>query len=524
MAESDGDSSLDLHRPPRRKLRGLWGVMRETDDPPAKADEAAEGVEGAEDNAEEATVADGASGGEDSADVTSPESSTEATPFAAPGRGLWALMEGAEATGARDAETAAAERVEPTSESSDAAFSTGRGLWSVMQALTDTDDEPEAAQDDSRRHREANEPVDLGESESDLVDASPAPATATSAIPSAPSVASPALADIFTASTPARATGEIVRSRSALPAAAAGAVSLPLSLFALLDSFWWRLPATAAGFFGMAAGLAAWNEIARPRSRRTGKSLAVAGVVCGVLGMFLGPLVLSPLGAWYRESTGDRMTTRHLQEVGHGLDRFYEKESRYPAGARLGKDADGRERSLHGWMTALLPYLGEADLYRTIDVHQPWNAVENQPAMKRRVGTFEASGGDLTPIEGGFAPAHFSGLGGKSVAEGQGEVHLGIFDRGSDVRRDQIVDGLSNTLIVGEVAHRYPAWGDPENWRTIGTGLNRRAHGFGNAAGTGATFLKADGSVQFFSNKTSIEVLQRLSTRDGNDPLSELDE
>ena len=46
------------------------------------------------------------------------------------------------------------------------------------------------------------------------------------------------------------------------------------------------------------------------------------------------------------------------------------------------------------------------------------------------------------------------------------------------------------------------------------------AGGFGNAGGTGAHFLMADGSVKFFPNSTSRDVLIRLSTRNGDDPVT----
>ena len=47
------------------------------------------------------------------------------------------------------------------------------------------------------------------------------------------------------------------------------------------------------------------------------------------------------------------------------------------------------------------------------------------------------------------------------------------------------------------------------------------ARAFGNADGTGALFLMADGSVRFFSNKTSRKILEKLSTRDGADFVPE---
>ena len=105
-----------------------------------------------------------------------------------------------------------------------------------------------------------------------------------------------------------------------------------------------------------------------------------------------------------------------------------------------------------------------------------------------------------------------------TVREPTGLVHLGLFSDGGPVRREQFTDGLSQTIIIGEIRDAFPPWGEPGNVRSIGEGLNRQFRGFGNEAGTGATFLHADGSAKFYSNKTDKRVLQRLETRDGAEP------
>ena len=70
---------------------------------------------------------------------------------------------------------------------------------------------------------------------------------------------------------------------------------------------------------------------------------------------------------------------------------------------------------------------------------------------------------------------------------------------------------------VGEIPAGYRPWGEPGSWRLIGQGLNTDASGFGNPHPTGALFLRADGSVQFYSNRVSADLLKGLSTRDGDD-------
>ena len=96
-------------------------------------------------------------------------------------------------------------------------------------------------------------------------------------------------------------------------------------------------------------------------------------------------------------------------------------------------------------------------------------------------------------------------------------ANVGIFNRSSQVTQQDISDGMSQTLVAGEIPEGYRPWGEPGNWREIRAGLNQDNTSFGNAQRTGAMFLKADGSVQFLSNQVSLEILKSLSTRDGDD-------
>lgn len=65
--------------------------------------------------------------------------------------------------------------------------------------------------------------------------------------------------------------------------------------------------------------------------------------------------------------------------------------------------------------------------------------------------------------------------------------------------------------MAGEVAEGFKPWGDPTNLRDPGLGVHTMPGGFGNPTESGANFLFMDGSVRFFRDTTSREVLRRLS-------------
>jgi hypothetical protein len=309
------------------------------------------------------------------------------------------------------------------------------------------------------------------------------------------------------------------RSRTAVVSLLLGAAAVPCSAFALVPQVWAGMPATVLGFAALVLGWMALGEIHRSRGRQTGRLLAAVGMVSGIGGMFLGPLLFARVGADWQQARDRRETMANLESIGAALDAYHDAHGKFPAGgiAPAGPAAPGY--SLHSWATALLPYLGEESLYRQIDLSRPFDDDVNFSAMSRDVPAFFAAGADRSKTRRGYAVMHFAGVGGE-LATGDGRrVRAGIFDRRTGMNRAEISDGLSQTLVAGEISHRFPPWGEPGNWRSIGPGLNKHPAGFGNAEGTGAMFLKADGSVRFYSNKTSPDILQRLATPDAGDSV-----
>lgn len=310
------------------------------------------------------------------------------------------------------------------------------------------------------------------------------------------------------------------RSVKVLIALGLGVLSLPLSSLALIDEFWTQMPAMLVGFTAILLAIQAASEIQNSAGRQTGREFVMAAILTGVVGVFVGPLVLAGMGRRMWQASARNVTEGHLGTIGQGLNRYYDKEGAFPPGGIFKPDKDKRQRGFHSWMTLLLPFIGEDALFAQIQLDRPFDDKVNLPAFGRDVEVFFAAGTDRSLVREHFGVSHFAGVGG-DVEQEKGLSHAGIFGINSKVKRDDVTDGLSNTLAIGEVAHELPAWGDPDNWRTIGKGINRDSQGFGNHDRTGASFLMADGSVRFFSNKTSPRVMTALSTRDGSDNKDE---
>lgn len=312
---------------------------------------------------------------------------------------------------------------------------------------------------------------------------------------------------------------KVPRSSTAMWGLFLSSTAVALAVLAGFPSIWAKLPSCILGFVGATLSYIAIGEIRRSRAPLRGWGMAMSGLVLGCFGLFAGPTVFAPLGQRLQSLLQQEQTRDHLQRIGEALSDYEHETGHYPSGGTVLQQADGEVVEGHGWMTHLLPHLGHQPLYDRIDLQQSFEAPQNRQPLSQIVDEFLVAGASRETVGPGFGPAHFAGVGGVVVTE-QGRAHLGVFAPGATVRRDEIEDGLSQTLIAGEIANRYPAWGSPTNWRRVDKGLNQDYSGFGNQAGTGALFLHADGSVRFYGNKTSREILERLSTRDGHDPVS----
>src|SRR5262249_45237366 len=94
---------------------------------------------------------------------------------------------------------------------------------------------------------------------------------------------------------------------------------------------------------------------------------------------------------------------------------------------------------------------------------------------------------------------------------------------GGDTPRSfkDITDGVSNTILAGEVADNLKPWGYPANWRDPALGINKSADGFGGPWKTrrGVQFIFVDGSWHFIKEDIDPATLKALSTPDGGESV-----
>lgn len=117
--------------------------------------------------------------------------------------------------------------------------------------------------------------------------------------------------------------------------------------------------------------------------------------------------------------------------------------------------------------------------------------------------------------------------------------HNGIMGHFSNTRIRDVIDGTSNTLLLGEQANGNPGTFNCHTWVTFGAmdtsrGINDpvtttppggtwhfRQTGFASYHVGGAHFLLADGAVRFLSENISQITLAALTTRFGRETIGE---
>jgi type II secretory pathway pseudopilin PulG len=229
------------------------------------------------------------------------------------------------------------------------------------------------------------------------------------------------------------------------------------------------------------------------------------GVVLAVL-VIMAVLItlLLPATQQAREAARRTQSNNNLKQIGLALhnDADANDGSFVPGGTF---DANGTP--MHSWQTSLLPYLDQAVLYNQIDRSRPWTDPLNSTPFRTMVPTYLNPSVPSNQVRG-YAPSHYA-------------ANARVFRPNVRMKITDVTDGTSNTMMGGEVASGFKAWGDPTNTRDPAAGLGHGATQFGRPDGTGANILLMDGSVRFVSPNIDPQVMRNLGTPAGGEVVGE---
>ena len=205
------------------------------------------------------------------------------------------------------------------------------------------------------------------------------------------------------------------------------------------------------------------------------------------------------------------VSKNYLKQIGLALHNYHDLHDRLPPGGIFNQTGQPQ----HSWMTQILPYVDQVPLYNKVDFHQPWTSADNRDIFTTELYVYQIPGPRLNRKEPelphGYQPAGYA-------------ANARVLNVNSGLNFKEIKDGLSNTLLAGEVNSQLKAWGDPTNFREPALGINAHPRGFGGPFKGGANCLLGDGSARFINENIDPAVLKALATPNGGEDMSRFQE
>jgi hypothetical protein len=149
------------------------------------------------------------------------------------------------------------------------------------------------------------------------------------------------------------------------------------------------------------------------------------------------------------DNGGNAEMQRRIRSVGN-LKQIAQAVHRYAAAHGNSLPSvikDGRGKLLLSWRVALLPYLGEKDLFKQFTLDEPWDSPHNKKLLYQMPAVFRIDGAGAKPTSTFYRA--FAGK--RTLIAGERRYTLG-----------GIPDGTSSTVLVVEAAEAVP-WTKPED-------------------------------------------------------------
>lgn len=210
--------------------------------------------------------------------------------------------------------------------------------------------------------------------------------------------------------------------------------------------------------------------------------------------------------------TADDLNARNLRDIVIAIHNFHGDYSRLPNQAICDKDG----KPLLSWRVAILPYIGEDQLYKEFKFNEPWDSEHNKKLIERMPKKYLHPFAKNVPANHTLYQVFYSKKGAKPAAAimETGKMTLGMLT---------VQDGTSNTFMVTDAAAEAVPWTKPADLLYDGTVENLpkmvspRGDGWAHV-GFG------DGSVQRFKPGGKPKLLwQMIGRNDGaNEDASEI--
>ncbi len=274
---------------------------------------------------------------------------------------------------------------------------------------------------------------------------------------------------------------------------------------------------------------------------RSGFTLVELLVVIAIIGILVALLLPAVQAA--REAARRMQCTNNLSQLIIANQNYEMAYRTYPPGTinPTGPIVNKPDGYHHNWLEQLLPYMEETNLYRHIDFSVGVYDDKNSPARKIRVNIHRCpSDGYGWGANDQPAISNYAGLHHDVDAPINADNH-GVFFLNSNVHQEDVSDGTSHTIFIGEKItppeQADLGWMSGTRWtlRNTGVAVNYDTHyarrnganlppqakdpkeievgGFASFHPGGANFAFGDGHVQFISASVEPKTFQLMGNR-----------
>ena len=289
-------------------------------------------------------------------------------------------------------------------------------------------------------------------------------------------------------------------------------------------------------------------------------------VVIAIIGLLMA--LLLPAIQRVREASNRMRCQNNLKQIGIAFHNYHNDFNLLPPGFYENL----------GWSVFILPYIEQQALYRQYNIDQlprqqpginnsPYINYNSDPynqmglvlmplyqcpssPVKRSQATFEAVSGQqpfTIHYYGNQGPKGTNPVSGAAyrVTSGNhgGFAQQGVIGRDYQLNISEIIDGTSNTLMVGEISKNwtngYRAWqrgrqGSDNNAcaKNVANPINSTGYNgsnnfndisFSSMHVGGTNFVMGDVSIRFLRSTVNMQVYLSLASRDGEEPFSNTD-
>lgn len=214
-------------------------------------------------------------------------------------------------------------------------------------------------------------------------------------------------------------------------------------------------------------------------------------------------LMLPAVGA-PREAGRRRQCFNNLRQIGLAILQYQQQYGCFPPAFV----PDERGKPKHSWRVLILPFMGNDDLYKQYRFDEPWNGPHNTQLALQMPAVYRCP----THATEGSETSYAMFVGPHAASDGP-----------RPRKPSEIVDGLSNTIMVAEAVGAHIGWLEPRDLRT--EEMRFRPHFFDNDSENGtceissdhsgiAHALFCDGSVKCIGHWIEPERLEAMTTID----------